>query len=448
MTALDITKVYLSPNERNPITQDSVVRQILENIQHNQYLTVLPSGDTSGATDYNNITQTIALAASRGISYVVLGAGTFYINNTITISQDDIKLIGAGCGGNEQTLIAVQGNFPGIKVSRAGAQVNGWGIGFLIVQIFSGSSNVGVQIDSALNGRLDNVAVTNSAAGSVSLLLQTDQSATCNNGLFNNFNTFLSTGATNAIGLKLTTSIASQDPFANSFSDVSIQLNNSTQTGIYLGGCDTNYFYNTEIYGGGSIAPTAIKFDYTNPATASWPGANVFFGIDCGFNITSGTSAFVNVGTPNQDTFPNVIHGFQFGNGAAPNYPLLGTETVVPYRPWDKTQPTATALSGAITTANTNLFTKVLGRTVIFRCQIDVSNIGSASQGFSVPLPYSPPNWAHACDAFDKTSPTNTLAAVVSTANNLQIWTASGNTTNHSYMAAGVYEMSSSSTST
>ena len=58
------------------------------------YYVAVPSG--SATTDTTNISNAISTAASAGGGIVVLQAGTYQINSTITLNSDNVSIIGAG----------------------------------------------------------------------------------------------------------------------------------------------------------------------------------------------------------------------------------------------------------------------------------------------------------------------------------------------------------------
>ena len=405
-------------------------------------IVVPPSGDTSGATDYSNITTALANVARGAV--VQLLSGTYYVNNTLIISRDNTGIVGAGGQsiGAGDTQIQVIGNFTGVKVSRTGAQVACWTLTDFNVFFFSGTSNVGVQIDSSSSGLCENVSVTQGDGATVGFLLRSDQNATVNGNTFINCNTFVGNSAANAIGWKLDTSVVGQDCDFNQFFNCSAQLNLASQVGWVLAGCDTNAWYGGGVFADSSIAAIAVKFDYTGVGGTGWPGGNAWWGGDFGFNMTAGAAAFVNVGSPSPSGFsPNRFYDFGTGNGAKPNYNLANTEFLTIENDWAFSTPAVTSTGGSGLVATSGLYLKVVGRSVYFNASISVSSVGSATGGLVIPLGFTTPN-NFACSATDAANAGGNACSGLLSSGNLTIFPiTAGAIQTHQYCASGVFTM-------
>ena len=439
----DIRQVYLGPNETDPIKQNSAIRQLLECVGDGlREIIIYPTGDTSGATDYKNITKALATAVSRNVPYVRLWSGTFYVNNTILISTDNTGLVGAGATGNAFTQIQVIGNFAGVKVSRTGAQVQNWYLANFQVFFFSGSSNVGVQIDSSASGILEDINVVNgTSSGGIGLLVRADQSATINNCYFLNYTSFSGANASSAIGLILDSSVNGQNANFNTFVLPGIQLNRADQIGIQLGACDSNDFISAQVYGGTSVAATAVNFNYSGaPAIAGgWPSSNTFWHFDGGFNITSGSSAYTNTGTVVAN-HPNSFFRFSTENSATPPYTLKGVDVIRVEDTYVHSTPTPTPQGGAFTTVSCDLYTKVVGKTVYFYTTVTVTTLGTATGYIAVPLPFATPRVTFTtCAGINNTSGAVCAGSVSSAVNSVLIIPHVALAAN-SYGASGFYE--------
>jgi hypothetical protein len=119
----------------------------------------------------------------------------------------------------------------------------------------------------------------------------------------------------NATGILLTGEVTDTTSvsFANIFTNTKILLPlvNTTMIGIQVQRADSNQFYNTIVFGGGTGC-TAVLFDYSSVNT--FPVSNVFFGIDPGPNHCMGS--FANLGTPTAGDKPNYVYGLIETNGA------------------------------------------------------------------------------------------------------------------------------------
>lgn len=296
---------------------------------------VTPSGDTSGATDVSNINSALTTASTNGYGLVTLKQGNYYINASINMKVNT-HLVGNGAyGTNVDTVInMVSGmNVPGISVFQSNGSMQGWSIEKLaIVTPSTGTSAFGINIDSSQAGTLKDLIVQVNGPSQAGINFNPTQSSGGNGIPANYIHTDrvliqVTATATSAIGLSLSANNnlggpgLIGPPTGNTFLDLQISLSLNSQTGIYLGICDTNTFINTLIIGAGSTTPTVINFDYSAHSSAKpqSPSDNCFISSDFGFNInwSNPSILMINTGTPNTSIkSPNTFYNFGYGDGA------------------------------------------------------------------------------------------------------------------------------------
>lgn len=304
------------------------------------YVPVTPSGDATGATDFANISAAQTLATSIG-ACVRPESGQWYLNSTVVLSGANQCIDGTGNSWNKNTFAGTGTSFnclanaPCFKVSTTSDVTQNWRIANLSIHTpGSGTSATGITFDGATYGHLQNVFIDVEGASQIGMLARAS-SVTTNNVAFNQFDQ-LTIGlggnagtATNTVGIKLTSDASGPDTCCNTFRDTTIIGSLASHTLLWLAASDTNTFINLEEYGNATAAMTAIKFDYS--VVADWPATTRFYGLEDGYNITSGASAIVNVGSPNGFALahPNEIYGFGTGNGQT--IPDLPTVSVIGY---------------------------------------------------------------------------------------------------------------------
>lgn len=329
---VDLAKVYLSPNETDPKKQDGVIRQLLENaIAQTDSIYVPPSNDTSGATDFNNITQAMALANSKRIPRIRFGSGQYYINSPIFDSYNNLSFEGAGTIQDGSTGTLITPTYSNNSIFTL-FDITGWGIKNLSMQTNVGGGSKGIYVNSCQNGMLHNVEMILTGPSDIGLHFDAEVANTnVVNNYVNQLTVFASTGSTSTVGLFLSGSTAPASPntTGNVFVLYTAELTAASQVGIYLKNCDTNTFIQTTIFGTSpNLGATSVQFDYGGTTGAGWPSNHAFYTFDDGFNMAQ--PAMVVAGTPltgvkNTNIFYNASAGNLSGSrGFVPNVEWYG----------------------------------------------------------------------------------------------------------------------------
>lgn len=306
----------------------------------NNTISISPSGDVTGATDSAAIAAAKTSAAASA-SRIFLTSGAWYINNSITIDRDNLYFDGAGtgynasliCDASSTTINIVSGyNGPAFKVFLAASAVRNWGISNICIQTSSagGTSQSGIYLDGAVYGNVNNVLIAVNGASQIGLLSNATSSTTTavQFNIFTGVQVYLGPIAS-AVGVKLTGDTSGTNTSLNTLNNLTIFSNGiASHTLLWLAASDTNVFNNFNGYSFSPIALTAIKLDYS--VVADWPVSTYFYGLEIGFNVTSGASAVTISGSPTAfaTNHPNIMWGFATGNGAVlPNLSTLTATT-------------------------------------------------------------------------------------------------------------------------
>lgn|GEM_PF-3037506 len=279
---------------------------------------ILPSGDTSGATDTAN------LGAATGKVY--LTAGRYYTDKTLFINNTNHLFLNGPLSG---ATINVLGNGPGIEVVTSGAMTSGWGLENIHINTATNTTGGALKLDTAWAGYVKNLTILVQGSSQYGLCVTgTPQVAGIGSSYNTLENTFitLTEGAAGATAVQFT-GVSTAGNSHNVFINLTVALGAASQTGLWLQVGDTNTFTQYACYGNTDIAATAINFDYS--VATQWPGDNYIYGLDDGYNISSGSSAIINTGIPGGGATPNVIFGLRLGDSETipnlANLQVIGT---------------------------------------------------------------------------------------------------------------------------
>ena len=292
-------------------------------IKNKPFITLTPSGDTSGVTDLGNIQTAInSLPPSGGTVYLrpiapwyISGSTGIQIGNgsaTAASTQTGVSLLCVGTG----PACVINSSIAGPAIQLNGP-MHGWAISGLQINLTSTSPNaIGIEYVSSSWGLGTNISFSVLNPSQIALL-GTTNAATSGPGADNSMHNiwsqlyiYLGPLATSATGVKLTsydptyvlqTSTACLEQFIN----LTVNPSLVSQTGVWLQETDTDQFFYYHMYG--YLAAQMILFDYTG--LASWPSDVYFFGLEGG-----GAAAVVNAGNPSGAS-TNIIYGFGQGNG-------------------------------------------------------------------------------------------------------------------------------------
>ncbi len=310
-----------------------------------------PTGVADSTTAIQNAINSLPVTGGT----IIFPNGTYKITSTLTIGNGTTSAISTrqgvilkGLGNSETTgffINSAPANSPGVKLFWAGSvggtimklagPLQGWGLQDIFMDC-SSSAAIGLEVLSGLYGNSRDLTISNcTTVGLYSHAVPQNSIGDTNSERNFYQNLFVAVpNVASAQGIDLT----GQVPFVNALSntDFNTFINlgivlplTSTQTfGIILKGTDSNEFFNTQIYGGGSTS-IPVNFDYTS-GTAGWPASNAFYGIDPGGGVS--TTTFLNTGTPSGAT-PNYIYGLVETNGAAApniaNLSVFGSHNLV-----------------------------------------------------------------------------------------------------------------------
>jgi hypothetical protein len=313
-------------------------------------IVISPSTDQTGATDSANIANAISSAYNSGISTVYLTAGAWYIKNSITIPYNNIILQGAGASNvtSGSTIINSLVSGPAIDVVTSSTTTYNWSIQDLCIILPTSSSAIGIKLDGAAFGNLNNVLIWANGSSQTGLLCTCTQYVSGYGTAYNTLSnlTVMLNQSANAIGIEVTGS-SSLSSSHNTFNVVTIAAGVDSQTLLWMQCADTNNFTSLTMYGSrAGIKPTTINFDYS--VASGWPADTHIYGMDNGWSIASGANAIINTGTPGETATPNIIYGFGLTNGSTipsiANLQVIGTVG----------QFTSINASGTITPSTTN----------------------------------------------------------------------------------------------
>jgi hypothetical protein len=270
-----------------------------------------------------------ALPASGGD--VLFPPGKYKVTSTLTIGNGSagnvstvqgIRLLGSGVPcpvvlywNGFQTTPATEIIWAGgaAAVISINGPLHGWGVQSLHIN-GSGTATYGIEVISAKFGCVSDVIVENCVTVQIaSTTVATWAGCDLTDSLKNSWrNIIVGVPATaNAGGILLTGEPGNtSDTDTNHFDNllVAFSADANTHWGIHLRNCDTNYFNNVHMSGGGSNT-YGFVLDYTGSAGA-WPGGCQISGVDCGM------SPWLNVGGPAVGQWgPNLLTGLSQGNG-------------------------------------------------------------------------------------------------------------------------------------
>jgi len=375
-------------------------------------------GVTNDTTAINNA---IATAAGVQGQKVLLPYGksckinsTVNMGNGTTSTASTVNGVILGCeavpvstsffGGGTQTsgCRLVWGGGAGTVISVNGP-IQGWGLQGVFVDCVAVGA-VGLKVTSGQYGDVRNNVFNQCTAQGI--LAGTvpqgggpfGNSNTASN-IFSN-NLIVAANVANVQAMRLTgtgTADATSNTSFNQFNNTTIYLplTATTMVGISDEATDSNSFYNTLIFGGGSGC-TAVRFVYSNGSSTAWPASEGFYTIDAGSLCAT---KFANVGTPGAAT-PNYIYGLVETNGVtAPslaNLTVYGSHNIV-IAPGGSTAPTdvlgawsnfTPALScGTATFTVTSARFKQAGKVTNAEIDFTISAIGTCTNSLSFTLP-------------------------------------------------------------
>jgi hypothetical protein len=251
-----------------------------------------PVGAPSGvaATDTANISNAYAAAVSAGGGFVLLQAGTYKLNSTISLSGSSVGIIGAGAlevdgAGNPPTagtVIQWTGAVGGTMFSSSVASgVYGCLFeGFTLIggTTVSNQASYGLYLNEMSGCSFRNIALCNFSTCALALLSNVPSSAYLgpNHNTFDNLRIDVGTlywqayngthalSPSAAIGIRLDSLDGGVgDAFANAFVNTSIVHN---YVGVWVGNSDSNRFFDLHCYG----FPNSVG--YNGALSNTWSG--------------------------------------------------------------------------------------------------------------------------------------------------------------------------------
>ena len=276
------------------------------------FVTNFPGVDKTGASDSTVGIQAAITSLTSGQD-LIFPPGTYKISNTIFIgdgtSATNSTYQGVclrGQGVPPQGAFGISTNSP-VKIVWAGAvngtmiqvsgPLSGWGIVNIMLDGLS-VAGTGVVLQSAQNGDIDWLTVVGckqfcmrfACYGTYPL----DGQANTMHNTFRNI-TLIMPNFSTVFGIAFQ-GAGPPNPASccfNLFNNTTIVLLGTNCFAMYLLAADTNHFIDTHFINYGGMPNAGLTFDYT--LFDSWPGANVFDGID---NAGFGGTAWQNNGTP------------------------------------------------------------------------------------------------------------------------------------------------------
>lgn len=226
--------------------------------------------------------------------------------------------------GSPQAKVTLNYTGTGIAVSINGPIVD-WGLSN--IQIFTSNisaTSIGLYLNQASYGRIENLIVSQFGKYGIQVTA-TNVASQANH--WTSVLVFLPAGQAATQGIRISSDAAGFDVWGDTWSHVYIIPSVATQTGLYLGATDTNFFYHLAIQ---PIAGKGIVFDYS--FNNAWPGGMFFHGLDVYNN------SITNVGTPtNANATPlNKVFNLSRVNGTA--VPYIRNLQVFDYAPFSRTK--------------------------------------------------------------------------------------------------------------
>ena len=351
---------------------------------------LLPFGKTCKVNSSINIGNGSASAAST-VNGVILGCQA----NPISTSYFGGMSATTGCR-------LLYGGIAAAGVINVLGPIQGWGINNIYIDCAS-TADVGVKLVSAQGGGMQNYVVNNCLTQGI-LTNTVPQGAGPIFGDSNTENNLFINGLVNVpnvasvIGIQLTgqstdtTSNTSHNTFINT--KILLPLATTAMIGIDLQDADSDVFYGTFMFGGGSGC-TGVVFDYSNHN--AWPASESFFGLDTG--KSNCTTSFSNNSTPGSAT-PNYVYGLSETNGSAcialnnfacfsshnmftsPGGNVASTDIL---GVWTAFTPTPTC--GTATFTVNSARAKIVGKTTHFQLDATISTLGTCTTSLSFTLP-------------------------------------------------------------
>lgn len=301
----DISKVYLSPNEKSPVKQAAAIRQLLEIVSGRNKVSALVTefgADPSGNVDSTNAIQNAinSLPASGG--EILFPPGTYTISSTLTIGNGSSSTFSTTYGVvlrgiGQPVMPAVFASYPStpsvlIKWIGPGGGVDnmldilgplqGWGIENIGFD-GGGGADKGLLVISAQNGFCKNLSFKGMITAGIYSTTVPQISGVNTDSFHNCYDNIIIAGGSTTYGVVLTGNANGGSP--NSDTDYNVFTNCVFSIGgtaaIYLQVCDTNFFYDVQQPVKGTV------LDYS--VNASFPTMNGFYGLDTNTISVTGT---------------------------------------------------------------------------------------------------------------------------------------------------------------
>lgn len=270
---------------------------------------------------------------------VLLAPGTYDVSTTLTLGTGGVGVASSRHGVILQgvALPSSQGADSPVRLRWTGASggtllrvqgpLIGWGVSNLHLD-GNGLAAKSLEVVSGEMGACHNLVCTgHTLAGIYSTAVPVFAPLPNTNSMHNqwtNIRIFHSAPAgANSAGVLLQTTGPTSNTCVNTFTGLFVVVQGVPGYALYLGGTDTNTFYNTHLFTD-ATALGNIVLDHSNPGSALWPCGNNFYGL-----VMSAYGVTV-LGTPAAgERAANMFWGYQ-NQGAAPganyfDFPSVGS---------------------------------------------------------------------------------------------------------------------------
>lgn len=308
VSAIDLSKTYLGPNETNPIIQNSAIRQILENLGHkpNDIIDVRDYravGD--GVTDDTAAIQAaINAAATNGGGIIYFPPLVFAHTGRLLISSSGIRLLGIGSPQFDQgTRSTPRTEFKALATPPGGQQLliqypdanntadTLWGVGVSgICFNANGFALRGLELQGVSDSHFENLLFIGQSDIALMVNCTTNGPSTQHN-IFRTLQFALTFVTGTCLQLDgETNGNASYNLFQN------LSVNHNNGHGIVLKACDNNDFHNVRIFQVPAGTGKSVIFSGNNSAAGTGFGAanNTFFHVGAPSVLAQGTASGLN----------------------------------------------------------------------------------------------------------------------------------------------------------
>ena len=335
-------------------------------------------GDTTSITTFPGIDLTGGTgsgAAFNAALATLTNGGTLTIPAGSTIALDQTLNIGNGTSGAVSTIQGVRIVGMGVPSTAGGGggvgvpaqtpvtfkwigatnghvvQVNGplagWGLENILIDGGSVAGVTGLNILSGQNGDI-RFLTFKGCFKSIVLTAQAGFTSATADAMHNVFYacTVANPAINGCVAITLTGNVPGNANSAfNTFIGTTIFGGGATtENGIYFQACDSNHFFATHMYDGGT-ASTAVAFDYTLVTGISagiFPSGNYIDGID----PSGWTTTFANAGTITTLSRANYVRPYEANQAVVPAIDnLVNLQDSSQFPPWDAAAGTAQAIT-------------------------------------------------------------------------------------------------------